>query len=99
MSAPQRLTDAQVAAELLTLPQWRRSDDGLGIERRYDFDDFVQAFGFMAQMAMVSETMNHHPEWSNVYRHVTVRMSTHDAGGLTALDVQWARRADALAGR
>lgn len=99
MATPERLSDAAIAEALRDLPHWRRSDDGLGIERRYDFDDFVQAFGFMAQMALVSETMNHHPEWSNVYRHVTVRMSTHDAGGLTALDVQWARRADAVAGR
>jgi 4a-hydroxytetrahydrobiopterin dehydratase len=99
MVIPERLSDAAMAEALRELPQWRRSDDGLGIERRYDFDHFVQAFGFMAQMALVSETMNHHPEWSNVYRHVTVRMSTHDAGGLTALDVQWARRADAVAGR
>jgi 4a-hydroxytetrahydrobiopterin dehydratase len=99
MPAPQRLTDAELAEALKALPHWRRSDDGLAIERRYDFEDFVEAFGFMARMALVSETLNHHPEWSNVYRHVTVRMSTHDAGGLTALDVQWARRADAAAGR
>lgn len=98
MAAPERLSDDALAQALRDLPAWRRSADGLAIERRFDFDDFVQAFGFMAKMALVSEAMNHHPEWSNVYRHVDVRMSTHDAGGLTGLDVAWARRADAAAG-
>ena len=76
---------------------WRMEEDSL--HAQWVFEDFGCAMSFMNSVADVAERMNHHPEWSNVYRHVTVRMSTHDAGGLTALDVQWARRADALAGR
>ena len=74
---------------------WALSEDGKALERSFRFKDFAQAFGFMAQMALVSEKADHHPEWFNVYNRVEVRLTTHDAGGLTARDLDWAARADA----
>lgn len=90
-----RLTDAQIAAELVTTPDWTRTGDKL--TRTFQFKDFVTAFGFMASAALVAERMNHHPEWSNVYRTVKVELNTHDAGGITALDVELARAMSAIA--
>ena len=92
-----RLTDAQIATELATTPGWSRSGDAL--TRTFQFADFVTAFGFMASAALVAERMNHHPDWSNVYRTVNVTLSTHDAGGITSLDVELARAMSAIADR
>jgi 4a-hydroxytetrahydrobiopterin dehydratase len=91
----ERLDDDQITAALTDLPGWSRSGDA--IERSFEFADFVTAFGFMASCAIVAESMNHHPEWSNVYRTVSVRLTTHDAGGLTELDVDLAGRMNELA--
>jgi len=60
------------------------------LHRRYKFADFVAAFGFMTKMALVAERMNHHPEWFNVYNQVRVDLTTHDAGGITELDIKLA---------
>ncbi len=68
------------------------------IGKSYKFKNFVEAFGFMARAALWAEKLNHHPEWSNVYNRVEVTLTTHDAGGLTELDVKLAGRMDALAG-
>lgn len=92
----QRLNLETIHEALQTLPGWALSRDGLAIERDFVFGNFVQAFGFMTQMALRSESMNHHPEWVNVYNRVRVRLTTHDAGGLTALDLQWAQTASEL---
>jgi len=86
-----RLDDAAIDAALADLPGWSRDGDAIAAEFR--FADFTEAFGFLARMAVVSEAMDHHPEWTNVWNKVSVRMSTHDAGGITDLDVAWARRA------
>ena len=59
------------------------------------FDDFVQAFAFMTRVALVAEKHDHHPEWSNVYNRVTIVLTTHDSGGLTAKDIALAQAADA----
>jgi len=68
------------------------------ITRKFVFRDFNEAFGFMARSALVAEKLDHHPEWSNVYKTVDVTLSTHDAGGLTELDVKLAELMDKLAG-
>ena len=78
------------------LPQWRLSADGLSISRTFVFANFAQAFAFMTRMAEVSERLDHHPEWRNVYNRVEVTLTTHDAGGLTEKDVAWAEAADGL---
>lgn len=68
------------------------------IHKKFVFGDFNAAFGFMTRAALVAEKMDHHPEWSNVYKTVEVTLSTHDAGGLTELDVKLAETMDKLAG-
>ena len=90
---PSRLTDQALAQALLALPGWTRDGDQLRRELR--FTDFVEAFAFMSAMALVSEALNHHPEWHNVYNRVSIALTTHDAGGLTQLDLTWAERAEA----
>ncbi len=92
-----RLTEKQIRNALTDLVEWRLVDGQL--HRDFKFADFICAFGFISQVALVAEAMNHHPEWSNVYNRVSVDLTTHDAGGLTELDVQLARRMDAIAAR
>lgn len=91
---PRPFSPEESIAQRATLPQWRHDPARDAITRQFVFADFVQAFGFMAQLALVAERMNHHPEWTNVYNRVDVLLTTHDAGGLTALDIEFARRAD-----
>lgn len=86
-----RLSPAEVAALLAQLPEWQLRADGLAIERRFVFADFVAAFGFMTQVALLAERLDHHPEWANVYNRVDITLTTHDAGGLSARDADMAR--------
>jgi 4a-hydroxytetrahydrobiopterin dehydratase len=88
--------DAATAGELLaTLPGWRYSAERGGlIARDYVFADFAEAFGFMAQVAVLAQGRNHHPEWSNVYHRVSVVLTTHDVDGLSMNDVELARAMD-----
>ena len=79
------------------VPQWREVQGRDAIERSFAFDNFNQAWGFMSRVALLAEKMNHHPEWFNVYSRVDVTLSTHDAGGLTALDIRLAQAMDTIA--
>ncbi len=88
-----KLDEATIATALADVPGWSRNGDG--IERRYTFGDFAAAFGFMARVALLAEKADHHPEWSNVYNKVDIRLTTHDAGGLSARDFALARSIDA----
>jgi len=81
---------------LANLPNWVRIDDRVGIARRFKFSNFVQAFGFMSQVALLAEKQNHHPEWSNVYSEVDVFLTTHDEGGLSQKDIDLALAIDRL---
>ncbi len=90
-----RLSGDEARERLAGVPGWEL--DGEALVRTFTFDDFARAFGFMASAAVVAEKMNHHPEWSNVYSRVTVRLSTHDVGGLSELDFQLAARMSDLA--
>ena len=81
---------------LAELPQWSDVEGRDAITRNLRFANFNTAFGFMAQVALKAEQMNHHPEWFNVYSRVDITLSTHDAGGLTALDVELAKFVDSL---
>lgn len=89
-----RLDEAALSAALTTLPGWRLHEGKLRLERR--FADFSQAWGFMSRVALLAEALNHHPEWTNVWNRVTIDLTTHDAGGLTRLDVDLATRISAL---
>lgn len=97
MIRPKRLSPEARAEALATLTGWKPAEGREAITKRFLFRDFSEAFGWMTRVALLAETMNHHPEWSNVYRTVTVTLATHDAGGLTELDVRLARAVDALA--
>ena len=91
------LTDTERAELLPALDGWSMVEGRDAIQKRFAFKDFNAAFGFMTRVALVAERMNHHPEWTNVYRTVDVTLSSHDAGGLTRRDVELAQRMDQLA--
>ena len=76
------------------LPGWTHHPDSGSISRSFRFANFAEAFGFMAQMAAVSERLDHHPEWFNVYNRVDITLTTHDADGLSERDITWAKAAD-----
>ncbi|MFA9564395.1 MAG: 4a-hydroxytetrahydrobiopterin dehydratase [Acidimicrobiales bacterium] len=86
------LTSEELDQAARDLPLWDVSADRFRRELR--FGDFAEAFGFMTEVAVVAEAMNHHPEWSNVYQRVTVELRTHDVDGVSALDITLARRID-----
>ena len=88
------LTETELAEALATLDGWSVADGKL--HKQFRFANFIEAFGFMTRVAIVAETMNHHPDWSNVYNRVTVDLTTHDSGGITANDTDLAARMNAL---
>ena len=94
---PSPLSETERAELLPSLDGWTMVEGRDAIRKRFAFGDFVEAFGWMTRVALVAERMNHHPEWTNVYRTVEVTLTTHDAGGLTRRDVELARRMDQVA--
>ena len=94
----QKLAGADRTVALAKLSGWIEVQGRDAITRKFVFQDFNEAFGFMARAALVAEKMDHHPEWFNVYKTVEVTLSTHDAGGVTELDVKLAQTMDKLAG-
>jgi 4a-hydroxytetrahydrobiopterin dehydratase len=92
-----KLEAEQIEAALARLPGWTIASGQLHRELR--FASFAEAFAFMTSLALVSEAMNHHPDWRNVYDRVVIDLSTHDVSGITELDLEWARRAEAAAAR
>ena len=93
------LTDDQRSALLSDHSAWNLSDDSTAVSRAFKGKDFVHAFAFMSAVAIEAEKLNHHPEWSNVYRTVEIRLTTHDTGGLSDLDARLLARIEALATR
>jgi len=89
-----KLTEIEIQERLVKLIGWERM--GEAISREFVFKDFVSAFGFMTSAALIAEKMNHHPEWSNVYNRVSVKLSTHEVGGLSELDFELAERLNRL---
>jgi len=94
----QKLAGADRTVALAKLSGWTEVQGRDAITRKFVFQDFNEAFGFMTRAALVAEKMDHHPEWFNVYKTVEVTLSTHDAGGVTELDVKLAQTMDKLAG-
>jgi 4a-hydroxytetrahydrobiopterin dehydratase len=90
------LPENEIASRLASHPHWSLGAD-LKLLRRLQFAGFVEAFGFLSQVAIVAEAANHHPEIFNVYNRVELKLSTHDAGGLTTKDFDLAARIDSLA--
>jgi len=95
---PPKLAGESRKSAIAGLPGWTEIMDRDAIFRRFVFEDFSEAFGFMTRVALVAEKLDHHPEWLNVYKTVEVTLSTHDAGGLTEKDIMLARAMDKLAG-
>jgi 4a-hydroxytetrahydrobiopterin dehydratase len=93
----QKLTDDVRSRALARLSGWSEVKGRDAIAKTFVFADFNAAFGFMTRVALVAEKMDHHPEWSNVYKTVNVTLSTHDAGGLTELDIKLAEAMDKFA--
>lgn len=92
---PPVLSDESIDEALVDLGGWER--DGVFLRREFVFANFVEAFAFMAGVALVAEKLFHHPEWSNVYNRVSIAITTHDAGGLTSNDLEFARSVNELA--
>lgn len=92
-----RLTEPERTEALARLPAWTLVDEREAITRSLSFKDFNAAFGFMTQVALKAEKMDHHPEWFNVYNRVEITLATHDAGGLTTLDIALAEFIDRIA--
>ena len=91
-----KLDDTERGALLDRFPEWTHEPVRDAITRQFRFDDFAQAFGFMASVAILAEKMDHHPEWSNVYNRVDILLTTHDADGLSERDAKLAEAIEAL---
>jgi len=92
----EQLSEAERAEALDGLPDWDYDESRDAITRSFAFKDFVEAFGFMARVALLAEKADHHPEWSNVWNRVEILLTTHDAGGLSHRDIDLAEVIDAL---
>jgi len=95
MAVPPCLSNQELKLALESLMGWQVVNGKL--HRQLQFQSFVEAFGFMSSIAIAAEAMGHHPEWCNVYNRVTIDLTTHDAGGITALDLELARKINAIA--
>lgn len=92
-----KLSDIDIQQRIAGLPGW--SVENAKLHREFHFPDFSYAFGFMATAATAIEKMNHHPEWFNVYNRVTIDLTTHDAGGITAKDFELAQLLESIASK
>ncbi len=95
MAVPRLLDSSEIEAAVRSLPGW--SLEAGRLHRDLRFKSFVEAFGFMTQVALIAEAANHHPDWSNVYNRVRIDLTTHEAGGITERDIELARKIDAIA--
>lgn len=89
--------ERNAALQVLQMSGWVHDADRDALKKSFKFKDFITAWAWMTAVAIVAEKMNHHPEWSNVYSKVEVMLTTHDADGLTQLDLDLARKMDAIA--
>ena len=86
-----KLIDDVITKELEKLDGWQRLEARPALYKKFVFKNFNEAWGFMSRCAMLAEKINHHPEWSNIYKTVDITLTTHDAGGITDLDIKMAR--------
>ncbi len=94
----EKLTGDARKAALERLPGWSEVQDRDAITKKFVFRNFNEAFGFMSRVALMAEKLDHHPDWSNVYKTVEVTLSTHDSGGVTELDIKLAEAMNRYAG-
>ena len=95
MTERKKLSDSEIQENLAQLSGWNIENGKL--HKNFQFQSFVEAFGFMTKTALAAEAMNHHPEWFNVYNKVTVDLSTHDLGGISTWDFELAKKMDEFA--
>lgn len=96
MPSREQLTVEELQGALKELSGWSKVEDREAIAKTFVFSNFNEAFGFMTRAALVAEKMDHHPEWFNVYKTVDVTLATHDAGGITVLDIELAKAMDQI---
>ena len=89
-----KLSEHELEEQVKAMKGWELKNGKL--EKSFRFSNFVEAFGFMTKIALEAEKINHHPEWSNVYDSVSIRLTTHDAGGITDFDIKLANIIDAF---
>lgn len=94
MAERKKLSEQELATALKSLSGW--SVTGGKLHKEFKFKDFVRAFGFMSSVALIAEGMNHHPDWSNVYNGVVIDLVTHDLGGISSFDVEFASKVEKL---
>lgn len=94
MNGMKKYSTAEVAIRLNSLEGWKQEGDF--IAKNFIFKDFIEAFGFISRVALISEQLTHHPDWSGVYNKVTLKLSTHDVGGITDKDFDFALRVEQL---
>lgn len=94
MPRPTKLTEPEITEALTGLDGWALQDGKL--HRAFKFADFVQAWGFMSRVALIAQSMDHHPDWRNVYNTVGIDLNTHDVDGITRLDIELARKINGL---
>lgn len=94
MAKAKKLSPKEITEAVKSLAGWKIHKAKL--HKEFKFKSFVEAFGFMTRVALIAESMNHHPEWSNVYNKVIIDLTTHDAGGVSNFDVQFAKKVGGL---
>ena len=94
--AVEKLSESERETWLSALESWELARDGDAIFRKFEFADFSEAWGFMSRVALLADSHDHHPEWSNVYNTVEITLTTHDADGLSLRDMKMAKAIDAL---
>lgn len=87
----EKIDPQTLSQELKNLDGWSLADDQNSIEKAFKFKDFNAAWGFISRIALLAEKMNHHPEWSNIYNRVNIRLTTHDANGISERDIKMAK--------
>jgi len=92
-----KLSNEEIQQALSTLDGWSFKNNN--IEKQFQFRDFVEAFGTMTRIAILAEKMNHHPEWTNVYNKLSIKLSTHDEGGVTEKDIELAKQIESIVGK
>jgi 4a-hydroxytetrahydrobiopterin dehydratase len=94
-----KLENNQIHALLSDKKGWHIDDNGFYVEKVWEFENFPMAFSFMMRVAFLSESMQHHPEWSNMYNRVFIRLTTHECNGVSLKDVELAQQIDAIFGK
>ena len=95
----QTIDKAKIDAFIATHPHWKADRNNASLTAEFKLPGFAAAMGFMMEISVHADKMNHHPEWSNVYNRVTITLTTHDAGGLTELDLQLAEKINVISAR